>query len=63
MIISGSTIEKDLEKKFIKKIGEVMKLSKSLFLWADNTPYTKHANLILKKYFGNMKLEGDYFGG
>jgi len=40
-----------------------MKLSKSLYLWADNTPYTVHVNLVLEKCFNGMKLEGDYYGG
>ena len=39
-----------------------MKAKKSLFLWADNYPYTKEASLILKKFFNNMYLEGNYYG-
>jgi len=40
-----------------------MKKKKSLFIWADNTPYTEHANWILQKSFDNMFLIGDYYGG
>ena len=39
-----------------------MKAKKSLFLWADNCPFTKEASLILKKFFNNMYLEGGYQG-
>jgi len=40
-----------------------MQEKKSLFIWADNTPYTVHANWILQKYFDEMFLIGDYWGG
>ena len=39
-----------------------MAKKKNLFIWADNTPYTLHADLILKKKFNGMYLIGDYFG-
>lgn len=39
-----------------------MKNGKSLFLWADNTPFISHANYILKSLFDGMHLEGDYYG-
>ena len=39
-----------------------MSKKKSLFIWADNTPLTYHANLILKHKFKGMFLEGDYYG-
>ena len=34
-----------------------------MFLWADNTPYTAHNNLITKSLFAGMYVEGDYWGG
>ena len=40
-----------------------MKNKKSLFLWADNTPYTAHTNLITSKLFNNMTVLGEYWGG
>ncbi len=48
--------------KFINEIGNFIRSKKSLFIWADNTPFTVHANLILKEYFKGMYLEGDYLG-
>jgi len=39
-----------------------MKKSKSLYLWADNTPFTAHIDPILSKFFDGMRLEGDYYG-
>lgn len=39
-----------------------MKKKKSLFLWADNSPYTVHIDLVCKKFFDNMYFEGNYMG-
>ena len=40
-----------------------MKNKKSLFIWADNSPFTYHANLILNKFFDGMQYDGNYYGG
>lgn len=45
-VISNTSLRGD-EKLFLEKIGEFMKAGKSLYIWADNTPYTAHSNLIL----------------
>jgi len=51
------------EQNFLKAVQKFMFDKKSLFIWADNTPYTYHANLILKDKFNGMYLEGNYYGG
>ena len=60
-VISNKQIVGDKER-FVKGMGEFMKAKKSLFLWADNTPFTTHANAILETYFEGMQLEGNYIG-
>lgn len=37
-------------------MDKFFKAKKSLFLWADNTPYVKEANIVLNKFFNGMKV-------
>lgn len=61
-IISSHEVSSD-ERRFAERVTEFMKAKKSLFLWVDNTPFTAHANAILKANFDGMFMEGDYEGG
>lgn len=60
--ISNSSINEKISEEFAEVVGKHMSQKKSLFIWADNTPYTAHANVVLKKYFDDMYLIGDYHG-
>jgi len=51
------------ETKFLEAIEKFLKKKKSLMLWGDNDPYHYHQNLILKKYFDGMYMQGNYYGG
>jgi len=42
------------EDTFVSAVDKFIKAKKSLFIWADNTPYTCHADMICNKIFNKM---------
>jgi len=51
------------EDTFVSTVEKFIRAKKSLFIWADNTPYTFHADIICKKIFNKMHFNGNYYGG
>lgn len=62
-MISNTSMNDSNENTFVSAVDKFIRAKKSLFIWADNTPYTCHADMICNKIFNKMHFKGDYWGG
>jgi hypothetical protein len=62
-IISSHEFDDDDDyQQYLKTTDRLFNEKKSFYIWADNSPYTVHANIFLERHFDGMRLSGNFRG-
>lgn len=62
-IISAHEFDDDEDYQcYLRTIDQLFAMKKHFYIWADNSPYTVHANIFLERFFDGMRLSGNWKG-